>query len=109
MKTRGLLMLAGMLFAVLVSAAAVSAKSDHVASSITLSGRVVCAVHYIEGVWVEVGTGHSGFATMGNAGNTVTSTTWSYTFTPVSTPTNIRLHVGCGGSTSAWWSDNWTP
>jgi hypothetical protein len=46
---------------------------------------------------------------MGNAANTVRSTTWSRTFTPASLPTNIRLHVGCGGSPSSWWSDNRTP
>jgi len=24
-------------------------------------------------------------------------------------PTTVSLHVGCGGTTQTWWSDNWTP
>jgi surface antigen len=76
---------------------------------ITLSGRVSCTSSNVEGVWLEVGTGNSNWANMGNVANTVRSTTWSRTFTPISLPTNIRLHVGCGGSPSSWWSDNRTP
>lgn len=91
----------------LVSSAATAASAS--TAPITLSGRVSCASSNVEGVWLEVGTGNSNWANMGNAANTVRSTTWSRTFTPASLPANIRLHVGCGGSPSSWWSDNRTP
>jgi len=77
-------------------------------ATITLNGSVHCTRGYVEGVWLEVGTGNSNWTTMGNEANTVKTTTWRRTFT-ASLPTNIRLHVGCDGSRTSWWSDNRTP
>jgi hypothetical protein len=76
--------------------------------TITLSGTVTCVPHNVEGVWIEVGTGNSGWATITAKANTVATTSYRRTFT-VALPTNIRLHVGCGGTPSNWWSDNRTP
>jgi surface antigen len=77
-------------------------------ATITLSGTVTCVPHYVEGVWIEVGTGNSGWAKMSVAANTSATAAYTRTFT-ATLPTNIRLHVGCGGTPQSWWSDNRTP
>jgi hypothetical protein len=78
------------------------------AATITLSGTVTCVPHYVEGIWIEVGTGSSGWAKMSAGANTSATTGYTRTFT-ATLPTNIRLHVGCGGTPQKWWSDNRTP
>lgn len=101
----------GLVAVVVVVVSAVVAPASAGTATITLSGRVSCTSSNVEGVWLEVGSGTpgaSGWAHMGNTGGTVRSTTWSRTFT-TALATNIRLHVGCGGSPSSWWSDNRTP
>jgi surface antigen len=77
-------------------------------ATITLSGTVTCVPHNVEGVWIEVGAGNSGWAQLNVAANTSAIVNYSRTFT-ATLPTNIRLHVGCGGTPQTWWSDNRTP
>jgi len=104
--------LLGVLIVVLLGGAAVAAPAvfARANSSAHLVGTVSCTSHMVEGVWVEVGSssGASGWATMGNTANTVRGTTYHFTVN-APLPTNIRLHVGCGGTPSNWWSDNRTP
>lgn len=80
-------------------------------ANLTVSGSVTCVQNYVEGVWVEVGSSSSksGWATLSTPANTAHSLHYSRSMTSVPVPTNIRLHVGCGGTPSSWWSDNRTP
>ena len=66
------------------------------------------ATNHVEGVWIEVGTGNSGWATMTATANSSATVGYTRTFT-AALPTNVRLHVGCGGTAQSWWSDNRTP
>lgn len=73
----------------------------------TISGKVACANNqHVEGVWVQSSGGGSKFASWKPTG----TATASYS-TTISTklPTSISLHVGCGGSTKSWKSDNFSP
>ncbi|GAA1965976.1 hypothetical protein GCM10009838_24550 [Catenulispora subtropica] len=58
----------------------------------------------VEGVWVQAAQG-SGFSPWQGIGNGSTSRYW-YTL-PASIP--FSLHVGCGGTTSAWAVSTTTP
>lgn len=79
------------------------------ATTRTLSGTVACLNgHDVMGIWVHSSGGGSGWApfwktTGGSAAFFRTTVTTS------SSETNVRLSVGCGGTSGAWWSDNQTP
>jgi surface antigen len=92
--------------AVSVTAPAASAST----AKITLSGTVTCVPHNVEGVWIEVvgSATQSGWAHMTIKANTSPTSGYTRTFT-ATLRANIRLHVGCGGTPSSWWSDNRTP
>src|SRR5579864_8120536 len=96
------------LFAATLVPLTVTAASASTAT-ITLSGTVSCVpnntTNHVEGVWIEVGTGNSGWATMAATANSSATVGYTRTFT-ATLPTNIRLHVGCGGTPQSWWSDN---
>jgi hypothetical protein len=76
--------------------------------TITISGTVGCASHNVEGIWVDSSGGGYGWATWTAVPGHPNDATYSRAVT-TSLATTIRLHVGCGGSTSSWWSDNRTP
>jgi hypothetical protein len=82
-------------------------SSAFAATTITIDGAASCAHHGLVGVWVQSSGGGSKFAawiaTPGTSGDGVFYATISTTL-----PTTVQLHVGCGGSTANWWSDNWT-
>ena len=77
------------------------------ASGITIRGTVSCASSKpVVGVWVQSSRGGSKFASWTKTG----TATASYS-TSVSTglPTNVSLHVGCGGNRQRWGSSNFSP
>ena len=77
--------------------------------TITISGTVSCQSHSVVGVWVESGGGGSGWANWQIIDARHTNiATYQARIQNTSLPTNIRLHVGCGGKSSNWWSDNRT-
>lgn len=100
------LILIGLIFA-LVSIAPIPASAA--TGTIIVSGTVSCQWHPVVGVYVESGGGGSGWAdwTAVDARHTNIAT-YQAKIQNTTLPTNIRLHVGCGGSPSAWWSDNRT-
>lgn len=103
--SRRVLALAGALLALLM---AVPAHAQ-AAATIFVSGTVSCQWHAVEGVWVESGGGGSGSADWKAVSAQHTNiATYAAKIQHVTLPTNIRLHVGCGGTRSAWWSDNRT-
>jgi hypothetical protein len=76
--------------------------------TIVVSGTVSCQSDPIEGVWVESGGGGSGWAGWQVVDGHTNIATYQAKIQNTSLPTNIRLHVGCGGSPSDWLSDNET-
>jgi len=77
-------------------------------TAITVQGAVSCADHALVGVWVQSSGGGSRFAGWGKSSSGGYDGVFSTTIT-TALPTTLQLHVGCGGSTATWWSDNWTP
>jgi hypothetical protein len=74
----------------------------------TFSGNVTCANNQpVVGVWITSSGGGSRFAQTWTRTGTASA---SYT-SPVATglPTSISLHVGCGGNSQTWGSDNFSP
>lgn len=100
---------AGIVLALLSGLMPLPGPAAAAASSITVQGTVRCQNgKAVTGVWVESSTGGSRWATwkaMGSAANA----TYKATVSVTSTPTTIRLHVGCGGTAQSWWSTNLTP
>ena len=96
------------MLAIAMSFAAVGLTSPAAAAAnLIIKGSVTCSGGaQIVGVWVHSSGGGSKFA-----GWTRTSTTTAAYSTSIatSTPTEISLHIGCGGSKANWSSDNWTP
>jgi hypothetical protein len=83
--------------------------------SLGISGYVHCknangAVQPVEGIWIESTAGGSAWASWAAVPNRVQSATYSKTlsWTGTSGTTSVRLHIGCGGSPSNWWSNNRT-
>jgi hypothetical protein len=81
------------------------------AATITLSGYVMCrpangAVQPVTGVWVESSAGGSKWASWGANANRRQQASYSVSLTTSTSTTSVRLHVGCGGTPSAWWSNN---
>ena len=75
------------------------------AGTITLTGVVACeGSHEVVGLWVYSSAGGSKWATLSSI-----SARWIKKYS-VSVPssTNVRLDVGCGGTSSSWWSTNRT-
>jgi hypothetical protein len=64
------------------------------------SGNVACWADHqnVVGVWVEVSGGGSGWASW--SGDTSRSTSWWRYDVP--SGRSYRLHIGCGGTKSAW-------
>jgi len=63
----------------------------------------------VVGVWVESGGGGSGWADWWPVDAGHKNIAWYQAkIQNTGLPTNIRLHVGCGGSSADWWSDNRT-
>jgi cell wall-associated NlpC family hydrolase len=89
------------------SALVMSLAPAALAATPTISGSVTCANNKgIEGVWVQSSVNGSKFATLKTPG--AVTTTYSATIS-TALPTNISLHVGCGGSTQNWASSNFSP
>jgi len=79
------------------------------AATISVSGTVSCdGGNAVVGVWIQSSGGGSGFAAWTRLPNRVNVASYSKTLS-TALPTNISLHVGCGGTSSSWWGDNWTP
>jgi hypothetical protein len=100
------LVLAGSLLGVLVATAPSASAAT---GTIMISGTVSCQSHPVEGIWVESGGGGSGWANWQPIDSRHANiATYQAKIQNTSLPTNIRLHVGCGGSRTNWWSDNRT-
>src|SRR5438552_2147008 len=100
------LVLAGSLIQVLVAAVPAASAAT---GTIMISGIVSCQSHPVEGIWVESGGGGSGRADRQPIDSRHANlATYQAKIQRTSLPTNIRLHVGCGGTTAIWWSDNRT-
>lgn len=83
-------------------------SSARASTTITVRGTVSCANHQFVNIWINSTGGGSGFYWFqdnapDNRGGIF------YATVPTAFPTTISLHVGCGGSTWNWQSDNWTP
>jgi hypothetical protein len=83
-------------------------SSARASTTITVRGAVSCANHQFVNIWINSTGGGSGFYWFqdnapDNRGGIF------YATVPTTFPTTISLHVGCGGSTWNWQSDNWTP
>jgi surface antigen len=78
------------------------------ASSVTISGVVHCNTGAVVGVWVQSSGGGSKFASWKRLASSASDSTYSANVS-TNLPSNIQLHVGCGGSTSAWGSSNNSP
>src|SRR6266581_7317426 len=77
--------------------------------TIIVDGWVSCQSHWVVGVWVESGGGGSGWADWWPVDAGHKNIAWYQAkIQNTGLPTNIRLHVGCGGSSADWWSDNRT-
>jgi surface antigen len=76
------------------------------AASVTVSGTVRCMTGAkVVGVWVQSTGGGSKFASRWAQPRAASVNGYSARVNSGS----IELHVGCGGSTSEWDSDQWTP
>jgi surface antigen len=82
--------------------------SASAASSVTVSGVVHCNSGAVVGVWVQSSGGGSKFASWKRLATSASDSTYSATIS-TNLPSNIQLHVGCGGSTSKWGSSNYSP
>src|SRR5689334_23001481 len=85
-----------------------SQASASAASSVTISGVVHCNRGAVVGVWVQSSGGGSKFANWKRLITSASDSTYSATVS-TNLPSNIQLHVGCGGSTSTWGSSNYSP
>ncbi len=75
--------------------------------SVTIKGSVACAGgKRVDGVWIQSSGGGSKLSRFSRTSSS-TATYSASILTAI--PTTISLHVGCGGSTGNWASDNWTP
>src|SRR5436309_2526630 len=84
-------------------------SSARASTTITVRGAVSCASHALMGVWVQSSGGGSRFASWNaSPGDSWDGVYWT-TITASDPTTTISLHVGCGGSSGNWGSDNWTP
>ncbi len=85
------------------------AAPAHAATSRTVSGTVTCANgRTVVGVWVESTAGGSGWANFNRFAGKSSAAFFTKTITTSSSTTSVKLHVGCGGSSRAWWSNNRT-
>lgn len=108
-RFRYFLTVAGSLAGLVALAIAVPTAASAATGTISVSGTVSCQSHPVEGVWVESGGGGSGWASWQPLDARHTNiATYAAKIQNTTLPTNIRLHVGCGGSATAWWSDNET-
>lgn len=79
------------------------------AATASVKGVVYCkGGHSVVGVWVESTGGGSTWAEWTPFAGRPYAAYYSATL-DTALPTQIRLHVGCGGSYSTWWSNNRTP
>lgn len=99
--------LAVLLGAVLAGNASAGSVAE-ASTAITVQGAVSCTHQQLIGVWVQSSGGGSEFASWSKGSNGGLDGVFKATIT-TSLPTTLSLHVGCGGSSSSWWSDNWTP
>jgi hypothetical protein len=77
--------------------------SDSVAAAI---GTVECATgRPVEGVWVDVANGHSGWAEWAAEPNNPDRASYSYELQMAG---KYTVHVGCGGSPENWASETWS-
>src|SRR5690349_6350669 len=91
-----------MLCLMLAAAALVGVNASPAAAATTVSGTVMCVTQRgVVGVWIQAESGGSGWATRTN----INGYTQSYRY---SLPNGGRyqVHVGCGGSPSAWQTTN---
>lgn len=86
-----------------------AAANPATTTTIYVSGTVSCQWHDVTGVWVESGGGGSGWADWKIVRGHANITTYAAKVQNTTLPTNIRLHVGCGGTPQDWWSNNRTP
>lgn len=94
------------LLACIVSSALLSQASPAQAASVTVSGTVRCpSGAAVAGVWVQSTGGGSKFASRWAQPGAATVNGYSATVNSGM----VELHVGCGGTSSSWGSDQWTP
>lgn len=97
---------AALLTGLIVAGAVFSIPQAATAAELKVSGSVACrGGNAIVGVWVESTRGGSRWASMKRRSNASWIADYSARVT-TSTPTSIRLHVGCGGTPSKWLSNN---
>lgn len=78
------------------------------AASVGIKGQVTCAKgNWVMGVWVQSSGGGSRWASWSRVSGAPNKANYSTTLS-TALPTNVQLRVGCGGSTSSWWSNNGT-
>lgn len=80
------------------------------AATPTVSGSVSCSNGQpVRGVWVQSSAGGSKWASWWAFPGRPTEAYFSASLSFGATSSSIQLHVGCGGTTSSWWSTNLTP
>lgn len=73
----------------------------------TVKGSVTCTYHALIGVWVwNSYTGGNWAAVSWTSTNHYAATYSESDFAIL--PATVQLHVGCGGTSSSWWSSNYT-
>lgn len=83
-------------------------SSAKASTTITVRGAVSCTSQPFVNIWINSTGGGSGFSGFQINTKDTRGGTFSGTVT-TNFPTTISLHVGCGGTTWNWNSDNWTP
>lgn len=72
-------------------------------------GTVVCrGGHAVTGVWINSSAGGSKFASFNRFAGKPHAAYYKASVVTAAATTSIRLEVGCGGTTSSWWSKNLT-
>lgn len=104
-KMRRQLAMASVALLMMLGMATVAAPSASAASG-TITGNVQCFYgnNHVDGIWVAVNSGTSGFASMTPDG--YGGVNYSYT---LSQSSNYTLHVGCGNTSQNWGATMYTP
>jgi hypothetical protein len=85
-------------FSLAISVAAISVGTPPADAAVGISGQVQCVDELsVEGVWIQANSGGSGFAALRN----VNGYTKNFSFA-LPHGGAWTVHVGCGGSPSAW-------
>lgn len=93
-----------------LAAGAVAVPNASAATTRTLSGTVACQNGKVAvGLWVESSAGGSKWSdTLTRRAGSAWIADYTATITTSTASTNVQLHVGCGGDSVTWWSNNQT-